>query len=50
MPYQIIKNKDNTYKVVNKITGLVHAKNTTLEKAKKQIKLMEYLDSKKYKK
>ena len=50
MPYQIIRNKDNTYKVVKRITGLVHEKNTTLEKAKNQIKLMEYLDNKKYKK
>jgi len=47
MPYKIIKKSNGRYKVINKITGKVHSKDTTLEKAEKQIKLMEYLDSKK---
>ena len=45
--YKIIKNKDNkTYRVVNVLTKKVHARATTLTKAEKQIRLMEYLDDK----
>jgi len=47
MPYEIKKVSKSKYQVINKITGKIHAKGTTLEKAKKQIKLMEYLDSRK---
>ena len=41
MPYLIkkIKNK-NLYKVINKETGDIKSKHTTLENAKKQIKLL----------
>jgi hypothetical protein len=44
MPYKIEKNKDGTYKVVNKITGKIHSFDTTLENAKKQIRLMQAVD------
>ena len=47
MPYQI-KKVDNYYQVINKATGKIHAKHTTLHKANAQIRLMEYLDNKKY--
>ena len=50
MPYAIVKNRDGTFKVINKATKQVHAKHTTLEKAKAQIKLMEMMENKKYKK
>lgn len=41
MPYKIIKNRNQIgYKVVNKKTGKVLSKNTTLENAKKQIRLI----------
>ncbi len=46
MPYQIKKLSNGKFQVINKITGKVHAKSTTKTKAKKQIKLMEYLDNK----
>ena len=41
MPYLIkkIKNK-NLYKVINKETGDIKSKHTTLENAKKQIRLL----------
>jgi uncharacterized protein YdeI (YjbR/CyaY-like superfamily) len=41
MPYNIIKNKDSTYKVVLRDTGKILSKSTTLDKAKKQIKAIE---------
>jgi len=44
MPYQISRNKDGSYKVTNKKTGKVHSYHTTLENAKKQIRLMEAKD------
>jgi hypothetical protein len=43
MPYNIIKNKDNSYKVVLKSTGQVLSKHTTLDKAHKQIRVIEML-------
>ena len=46
MPYAVEKNRDGTYKVINKNTGKVHAYHTTLEKAKAQIRLMEAADAK----
>ena len=49
MPYKIIKNKDGTYKVWNIDKKEAKAKHTTLEKAKAQIKLLEYIDAKKRK-
>jgi len=47
MPYEIKKLQNGKFQVINKITKKVHAKGTTLGKAKKQIKLMEYLDNRK---
>lgn len=46
MPYKVTKNKNGSYKVINKETKKVHAYSTTLEKAKSQIRLMEMEDSK----
>jgi|LakMenEpi03Aug12_release.lakeMendotaPanAssembly.Ray.scaffolds.fasta_scaffold4599306_1 hypothetical protein len=40
MPFKIIKNKNGTYKVKNLRSGRITAKNTTLIKAKKQIRLI----------
>ena len=36
----------NAYKVFNKITGVVHSKHTTLDKAKSQVRLLSALDKK----
>lgn len=41
MPYSIESNGDGTYRVVNAITGKVHAKRTSKEKAEKQVRVME---------
>jgi hypothetical protein len=51
MPYKKIKlpNK-NKYKVVNKKTGEIKAKNTTKQKADNQIRLLNYVESKSLKK
>ena len=46
MPFEIIKLPKNKYKLINKITGKIHAKSTTLNKAKKQIQLMHMIDNK----
>ena len=48
MPYSVCKlpNK-NKYRVKNVETGRILAKSTTLDKAKKQIRLIKYLDKKK---
>ncbi len=40
MPYIIRKNKDGSYKVINKITGKVFSKHTTQTKAKGQVRLL----------
>ena len=45
MPYSIVKNKDNSYKVVNTATGKVHAKRTTLKKAEAQIRLLHMMEA-----
>ena len=49
MPYKIVKNKGkkNSYKVINKDNNSVKAKDTTLKKAKAQIRLLHYIDSRK---
>ena len=46
MPYAIrkVKNK-NEYSVKNTKTGVVHAKATTLENAKKQVRLLYMVDN-----
>ena len=45
MPYLIkkIKNK-NLYQVINKDTGAIKSKHTTLENAKKQIRLLNGIE------
>jgi len=45
MPYQIKKVKGG-YAVINRTTGAVHSKKTTLEKAKKQMRLLYMLEHK----
>lgn len=47
MPFLITKLSNGKYQVKNKETGKIHSKGTTLKKAKGQVKLIEYLDSKK---
>lgn len=49
MPYKIVKLKNNRYRVVNKDTGAIKARDTTLKRAKAQIRLLHYIDSKKKK-
>jgi hypothetical protein len=45
MPYKIEPNGDGTYKVVNRLTGKVHAKRASKENAEKQVRLMEAYDA-----
>lgn len=45
MPYRIEGNGDGTYKVVNALTGKVHAKRTSKAKAEKQVRVMEAYDA-----
>lgn len=40
MPYEIRRNRDGTYTVRNAITGKVHAKRTTLRRARAQVRVM----------
>jgi len=47
MPYEIKHVSRNKFQVINRISGKLHSKGTTLEKAEAQIRLMEYIDSKK---
>ena len=44
MPYEIIKLGKKYVHVRNKDNGTIKAKKTTIEKAKKQIRLLEYKD------
>jgi hypothetical protein len=41
MPYEIIKKPSGKYEVINKLTGEIHAKGTTLKKAKAQVRLLK---------
>lgn len=41
MPYRLELNSDGTYKVVNALTGKVHAKHTSKAKGEAQIRVME---------
>jgi hypothetical protein len=51
MPYLIEKHSDGSYSVINKKTGFIHAKHTTLSKAKAQVRLLGMMEAKeKYKK
>ena len=44
MPYKLIKKSARRYSVINPITKKVHAKNTTLKKAQRQIRLLNAID------
>jgi hypothetical protein len=46
MPYLMEKHPDGSYSVVNKKTGYIHAKHTTLSKAKAQIRLLGMIEAK----
>ena len=46
MPYSI-KHVGQYYKVVNTLTGKIHAQHTTLPKEKAQIRIMKYFDNNK---
>jgi hypothetical protein len=45
MPYEIKHVSKNKFQVINRISGKIHSRGTTLEKAEKQVRLMEYLDA-----
>jgi hypothetical protein len=48
MPYKIVKNRGvDTYKVVNRKTGVIHAKSATKKNAEAQVRLLESLEKKK---
>lgn len=47
MPYKIISHSDGSYSVKNILTGFLHSKHTTLQKAKAQVRLLIMLDKKK---
>lgn len=44
MPYEIVRKKSGKFQVVNNITGEIHAKGTTLKKAKAQVRLLDNLE------
>jgi len=50
MPYKIIHHHDGSFAVYNIDKKEYKAKHTTLDNAKKQIRLLEYVDAKKHNK
>ena len=46
MPYKIIRMNNGYVRVKNSDTGQIKAKKTTIEKAKKQIRLLKHYDTK----
>lgn len=44
MPYKIIKNTDGRYHVINTKNKKIKAYDTTLRKAKKQVRLLNYIE------
>ena len=46
MPY-LIRKSEKYYKIINSLTGRIHAQHTTLPKAKAQIRIMGYFDDNK---
>ena len=44
MPYKLVKHRNKTYSVINKINGKVYSYNTTKTKALRQLRLLKYLD------
>ena len=49
MPYKIRKIKSRKYKVVNSKTGKIYSKNTTLKRAKAQVRFLGMIESRKMK-
>ena len=49
MLYLIVSNNNGTYRVLNKINGVVHAESSTYENAKKLVQSLVYNDSKMFK-
>ena len=47
MPYEIKHVSRNKFQVINRISGKLQSKGTTLEKAEAQVRLMQYMDAKK---
>ena len=47
MPYTISRNANGTCKLVNKVTGKVHAKASTKANVEKQLRLLEMMDNRK---
>ena len=45
MPYEIISLPKGKVMVINRLTGKIHSKSTTLDKAEKQIRLLQHLDT-----
>jgi len=45
MPYKIESVGNGKYKVINEITGKVHAKHTSKQNAERQVRLMEAYDN-----
>ena len=43
MPYEIKHVSKNKFQVINRVTGKIHSNGTTLDKAEKQVRLMEYI-------
>ena len=46
MPYEIKHISPNKFQVKNRITGQIHSRGTTLEKALSQKKILDFLDLK----
>ena len=46
MPYEIKHISPNKFQVVNRLTGKIQSRGTTLEKALSQVSLMESIDAK----
>ena len=44
MPYKIVKKSARRYSVINPKNGKIHAKNTTLKRAKSQVRLLNAID------
>jgi hypothetical protein len=43
MPYEILRLPNKKFRVINSVTGEIHAKNTTFKNAKKQLSLLQRL-------
>ena len=50
MPYEIKHVSKNKFQVINRLTGKIHSKGTTLDKAEKQVRLVKKNNLTNYKK